>query len=195
MKHRLLWVLTGLGIALVTPGCRSMFPTTDSSTDSRWKNYAEVDKAFTQISPYNSGTNELIAFGFHPAASPNVKILTYVDIINYFMPNPGTRREDLDEAVRACIEARENSYAYQLDFRDMHTKRHGNLFLDMFGFKRRTHETGWQFHGLILMTNGTVVYKLSSGEPQVSRHEKRVRPLGPLQEVDLSPSSALGYAK
>jgi hypothetical protein len=195
MKHRLLRVLIGLGVVLLMAGCKSLFPTTGNTTDSRWKNFEDIESAFAKVTPQCTGTNELIAFGFHPTASPNVKILTYVDIINYFMPNPGIRKEDLDAAVRACIDAKEHSHAYLLDFRDIQMRRHGNLFLDVFGFKRRTHETGWQFRGLILMTNGTVVYKLSSGEPQVSRHEQRTRPLGPLQEVDLSLSSAFSLAK
>lgn len=195
MKHRWLWVLMGLGVVLLTAGCKSLFPRTGSTTDSRWKNFAEVEQAFADITPHQTGTNELIELGFHPSATPNVKVLTYVDIINHFMPNTGIRREDLDAAVRECIEAKDRSHAYLVDFKDLQTTRHGNLFLDVFGFKRRTHETGWQFRGWILMTDDTVVYKLFSGEPQVSRHDKRSRPLGPLQEIDLSASSALGLAK
>ena len=34
------------------------------------------------------------------------------------------------------------------------------------------------------MKDEIVVYKLSSGEPQIARDKKSVRPLGPLQEID-----------
>jgi hypothetical protein len=52
------------------------------------------------------------------------------------------------------------------------------------GVLNKTHETGWQFKGLILIKDGVVIYKLSSGEPQISRNGKQVKPLGPLQELD-----------
>ena len=37
---------------------------------------------------------------------------------------------------------------------------------------------------MIVIKDGMVTYKLASGEPNVHRHEKKVRPLGSLQELD-----------
>jgi hypothetical protein len=37
---------------------------------------------------------------------------------------------------------------------------------------------------LILIKDGVVVYKLSSGEPQVSNEDDIHHPLGPFQEMD-----------
>ena len=91
------------------------------------------------------------------------------------MPNPGIHKQDLPGAVRECIEAKEMSRAYLVELQDTQKKRHGNLFLDIFGFNRKTHESGWRFKGLILIDNDLVVYKLSSGEPQISREEKQVQ--------------------
>ncbi len=71
-----------------------------------------------------------------------------------------------------------------MELKDIQSKRHGNLFLDVFGFDRKTHVSGWRFKGLILMEDDLVVYKLSSGEPQISSDEIQVKPLGPLQELD-----------
>lgn len=70
--------------------------------------------------------------------------------------------------------------------------RYGNLLLDILGFRRKTHEYGWDFKGLILIKDGLVVYKLSSGEPQISRNETVRHPLGPLQELD---GSILGVVR
>jgi hypothetical protein len=67
---------------------------------------------------------------------------------------------------------------------DAKSKRYGNALLDITGFVKKTHETGWRFKGLLLIRNGVAVYKLSSGQPNQDRYEKKVRPLGPLQEVD-----------
>ncbi|HZI33900.1 MAG TPA: hypothetical protein VFF11_16295, partial [Candidatus Binatia bacterium] len=162
---------------------------------SRWKDYNDVEGAFKTIVPYHTTVENLQTLGFDPKVSPNVKILNYVDIIQIFMPNPGIQMKDLAPAVRDCIEARENSRAYQVELHDIVDQRHGNLFLDIFSFKRKTHESGWRFKGLILIKDNLVVYKLASGEPQVSNESKKVKPLGPLQELDFSVSQAASYVK
>lgn len=187
----LLLLLAG---AAVTAGCKNLFPHSQSTTLSRWQNYSDVETAFGAIAPYYTTVDDLRTRGFHPEATPNVKILTYVDIIQTFMPTPAIRVQDLPEGVRECIEAKEHSRAYLVELHNLKDKRHGNLFLDIFGFKRFTHTTGWEFKGLILIKEDLVVYKLSSGEPRVSRDDNKVRPLGPLQEIDapLSRAASLG---
>ena len=197
MKTWMFKLLVVTGTVMLTVGCKSLFPSSSSVTASRWQSYNEIEEAFGKIVPNQTGSEELKALGVHPTVSPNVKILTYVDIIQFFMPNPGIRKEDLPEAVRACIDVREQSSAYLLELHDINDKRHGNLFLDVFGFKRLTHQAGWEFKGLILLKDDKVVYKLSSGEPQISRDEKKVKPLGPLQELDqiFSASRAAGMVR
>ena len=184
MKQRALMLLSLLGVILLTVGCSSLFPSSQSATISRWKDYDDIEGTFLKITPYQTTVKDLRTLGCDPKASPNIKILTYVDIIRTFMPNPGIHKQDLPTAVRECIEAKENSCAYLVELQDSQNKRHGNLFLDMFGFDRKTHVSGWQFKGLILIHGDLVVYKLSSGEPRVSREQKDVKPLGPLQELD-----------
>jgi hypothetical protein len=184
MKERWLGLLLAATVVFLMSGCAALFPTERRTTESRWKTYAEVADAFDQIVPDQTTTKDLGTLGFDPTTSPNVKILTYVDIIQRFMPNPGITKADLHPSVRACIDAKEKSRAYEVELHDTKAKRHGNLLLDMAGFKRQTHESGWQFTGLILINGDLVVYKLSSGQPEVSREEKKVRPLGPLQELD-----------
>jgi hypothetical protein len=195
MKQRWLMLLWMLGVMLLTAGCRNLFSSSQSVTVSRWNNYDGVESAFQKITPYQTTVKDLRALGFDPKVSPNVKILTYVDIIQAFMPNPAIRQEDLPDAVRQCIEAKEKSSAYLVELHDIRNKRHGNLFLDVFGFKRQNHESGWRFKGLILIKADLVVYKLSAGEPQVAREESQVKPLGPFQEIDNNLLRAVDYAK
>jgi hypothetical protein len=174
--------------------CTSLFPRTQSTVESRWKSYEEVAAAFDQIVPYQTRTEDLKDLGFHPLVSPNVKVLTYVEVMQHFMPNPAITKADLNPAVRACIEAQEHGNAFVVELSDIKSQRHGNLILDIFGFKRRTHESGWRFKGMILTTNHTVVYKLSSGDPAVSTEQKRIKPLGPVQEVESTVSTAAKIA-
>lgn len=184
VKLKMLMTLVVAGAMLLAMGCQSLFPSKSSTVESRWQNYAAVESAFAKIIPYRTDTNGLKALGFYPSASPNIKILNYPEIVQIFLPNAGIEREDLPAAVRECIDAREQSCAYLIELRNVSSRRHGNLFLDMLAFKRRTHEEGWEFTGLMLVKNGVVVYKLASGEPHIARDEKRINPLGPLQEVD-----------
>jgi hypothetical protein len=173
-----------LALLFFTPGCAFLLPRSHTVTRSKWSSYAEASAAFDRIVPAQTTTNDLAHLGFHPAENANVRVLTYLDIIQRFMPNQSITKEDLDEAVRACIDAREDSQAWEIDLTDVKSRRYGNALLDVTGFVKKTHETGWQFKGLLLIRDGRVTYKLASGLPQVDRHDKKVRPLGPLQEFD-----------
>lgn len=172
-----------LATVLLTSGCAALLPSSKATTKSQWKSYEEAKAAFDQITPSQTTTTNLKALGFDPS-SPNVKVLTYLDVIQRFLPNQSITKEDLDGAVRECIEARDGCRALELELNEVKGKRLGNVLLDIFGFRRKTHETGWRFKALLLIRDGLVVYKLSSGEPAVDRLEKKVKPLGPLQDLD-----------
>ena len=194
MKRRMFMAVMLAGLFLAA-GCKSLFPRNESTTESHWKTYKEVVAAFEKIVPNHSTVEDLQLLNFDPKLSPNVKILTYVDIIQTFMPTPAIHLQDLPDGVQECIKAKEHSRAYLVDLKDTRDKRHGSLFLDIFGFKRQTHISGWEFKGLILIKDDLVVYKLSSGQPRVSREENKVKPLGPLQEIDSLITGPPSYAR
>lgn len=171
-------------VALLTSGCSFLLPTSRTTTESKWRSFDEAKVAFDRIVPGVTSTNELGALGFDPAANPNVRILTYLDVIQRFMPNQSITKDDLDSSVRAFIEAREQGQAWEIEVNNTKAKRYGNACLDVTGFVKKTHETGWQFKGLLLIRESRVVYKLAAGQPNVDRYDKKVRPLGPLQELD-----------
>jgi hypothetical protein len=169
---------------MVTAGCRSMFPIEDKRTVNTWTNYEDTQLTFDKIVPHQTTVDDLKKMGLDPHDSPNIKLLNYLDVIERFIPNPSISKTDLPPDIRNCIESRECCQAYELNLDVSHSKRFGNLFLDLFNFKKHTRITGWSFKGLIIIKDGLVTYKLASGEPNVNRLEKKVRPLGPLQELD-----------
>lgn len=171
-------------LALLQAGCASMFTSGRNTVKSQWTTFDETKTAFDQIDPGHTTKEELVCLGFDPYDNPNVRILTYLDIMNRFLPNNSLRLADLPEPVQHCLAAQDKSRAYELEISDQRSKRYGNLFLDMFAFNRKTRETGWNFKALILLNDGTVVYKLWSGQPYVERLEQKKKPLGPLQEVE-----------
>ena len=164
-------------LALLSSGCSSLLPTSQSTAKSKWQSFGEAKADFDRIVLGATTTNELAALGFDPSANPNVRILTYLDVIGRFMPNQSITKDDLDPSVRSFIENREQGQAWEVEVNNTKAKRYGNAFLDVTGFVKKTHETGWQFKGLLLILEGRVVYRISSGQPNLDRYEKKVRPL------------------
>jgi len=184
MKHRGFRPILLAALALLAPGCSSLLPTSQSTAKSNWHFFREAKSAFDRIVPGETATNELAELGFDPSTNPNVRILTYLDIIQRFMPNQSIALDDLDPSVRAFIEGRERGQAWEVELNNVKSQRYGSVILDVTGFVKKTHDTGWQFKGLLLIREGRVIYKLSSGQPNLDRYDKKVRPLGPLQELD-----------
>jgi hypothetical protein len=85
------------------------------------------------------------------------------------------------EGIPICINAKAECQAYKFEPKIIHTKRYGNVFLDLFNFKRKSQESGWQFSALIVLIDDTVVYKLWSGNPLINEDLETRNPLGPLQ--------------
>jgi hypothetical protein len=189
-------IVIAMGAAmLLTTGCQSLFISRQSTTITQWTNWDQVNLAFNKITPNHTTIKELRKMGFDPDVTPNIKLMPYVDIMPIFMPNPNIHKEDLPIGVRVYVEAKKGNQAYLVELENVREKRHGNLFLDVFSFKRLTHQSGWRFKGLILIKDDTVVYTLSSGEPDISREDTSIRPLGPFQEMDGCAGSILSLCK
>ena len=173
-----------LALVLSTTGCKSLFPSDSKSTRSHWQNFDEAQAAFDKITPHKTTVEDLKTLGFDPSTTPNVKLLTYLDLIERFIPNESITLADLQPDVRACIESKDCCHAYALDLDIIRNKRYGNLALDIFGFKKNTRVTGWNFRALIILKDDMVAYKIRSGEPNIERYEKKLKPLGPLQDLE-----------
>jgi hypothetical protein len=173
-----------LALVLTTTGCKALFSSSSQRTRTPWQNFDEAQAAYDKVVPHQTTIVELKSMGFDPLTTPNVKILTYLDLIQRFLPNNSITLEDLQPDVRACIESKDCCHAYEMDLDLTDSKRYGNLVLDVFGFNRKTKTTGWTFKALIIVKDDIVAYKLRSGEPNVDRLEEKTKPLGPLQEMD-----------
>jgi hypothetical protein len=145
-----------------------------------------VKAAFDRIEPGRSSVADLRATGFDPHAGRNVKVLTYLDVMNRFMPNNSIRVADLPAPVQEFLAAQDRALGYELEVASTRSQRFGNLCLDILGFNRKSHETGWNFKALFLVLDDRVVYKLWSAQPHIDRFEQKKKPLGPLQEIDLN---------
>jgi hypothetical protein len=195
MKKSYLLIVTLLPIALFTSACRSVLPSEAKSSRSQWKTFEEARSSFERIEPNKTTLADLKTFGYDPDSTHNMRILTYADVIQRFLPNSSMRVEDLHEAVQECIREKDACRAYEMEVSVVNGDRYGNVCADILGFRKRTRVTGWTFRGLIVTKNDVVIYKLWSGEPNINRVEQKRKPLGPFQELDgvLYKAATAGY--
>ena len=170
-------------ILFLLQGCSShLLPSSERIVRSPWQTFDEVKQNFDKIIPYQSTTADLKDLHFDPFTTPNIEILTYLDVMQRFMPTPAITKEDLAPGLRDCLNIGELCKAYEVDLKWIKRKRYGNFLLDLLNFKRNTREEGWEFISLIVIKDGQVVYKLWGGKPNLHVTEERKNPLGPLQD-------------
>ncbi|MHB8708997.1 MAG: hypothetical protein ACYC9I_09005 [Desulfuromonadales bacterium] len=163
-------------LALLT-GCSSLLPSSKEDTISSWHRFEQAKAAYDQITPGNSQA-ELRDLGFDLANSPNVEVLSYVDLAGKFQTIPMT---ELAPGLQECLRSREECQAYVYDLRRLRAKRVGKFWPDFLNFRRKTDSTGWRFSALLVMVNDRVTYKLWSGTPRIEIYKEDRNPLGPLQ--------------
>jgi len=183
--------LTSIGCSSFLPG---LLPRDQRRVDSPWSSFDEAKAAFDEIVPGHTSAEGLREIGFHPVATPNVEILTYVDVYERFVPNDGIRLRDQAPAVQYCIAVRERCNGWRLEPQRSNDRRFGNFLLDFFTFRRRVETTGWTFSSLIVLVDDEVVYTLWDGKPSELRHTDSIKPLGPLQDFFFALSLALRVA-
>ena len=181
---KLIGCLAILALFIALTGCATLLPSSKTVVASPWKNFGDAEAFYEKIIPGKTTLQDLKQMGFDPYEAPNIKILTSRDIVNYFMSNPSIKKENLDEGIQKCIDAKDRCQAYQIAPSDKKKKREGNFWLDILRFKRQTKETGWEFKGLIIVVDNLVVYKEPvSGDPNIDKPDEQKNPLGPLQEL------------
>ena len=143
-----------VAMALSTTGCTALFSSTGQRARTPWQNYNEAQAAYDRVIAHKTTMTELKGLGFDPLITPNVKILTYLDLITRFIPNASISLKDLQPDVRDCLESKDCCHAYELELDMTDNQRYGNLALDIFGFNRKTRTSGWTFKALIIVKDG-----------------------------------------
>jgi len=183
-SHAGLLTVVGLVVFItLLGGCSSSLPRVEKKLGSPWDSFAEAQTAYDLIIPGRTTREELQRIGFNPYSAPNIRILNYLSIVNRFMPNDSITLDDLDPAVRGCIQARQACQAYEAKPSLIVSQRTGNVMSDTLNFRRSIIETGWSFEALILLQDDTVVYKLWGGTPMLDEVTDHRNPLGPLQDT------------
>jgi hypothetical protein len=167
-------------------GCSALLPkSTETSGDAKtaWHSYQEAETTFARITPGKTTVDELRVQHLDPRANANMRVVPRYEIVQRFMVNSTMTLDDLDAGVRECLEAKEACTGWEIDQQAMQKKRTGNAALDMLKVHRETQNSGWRFCGLLLMRDGVVIYKLTSGQPGILEIAHDQDPLAPLQIV------------
>jgi hypothetical protein len=167
-------------------GCSSLLPKSKETTGaagSGWQSYQDAQQAFDQIVPGKTTVAELGAMQLDPRVNPNITVLPRHELLQRFIVNQSVTMNDLEDGVRDCLQAREQCRALEVNQTATQKKRTGNAALDMAKVYRETHTSGWRFSGLLLVKDGVVVYKLTSGQPVIHEIAQNQDVLGPLQQL------------
>jgi hypothetical protein len=170
-------------LACLLGGCGHMLPKSKEVTASPWQTYQDAQEAFDKIVPGQTTIAELRQMSLDPSENPNIAILNYADVMRKFMLNQSFSINDLDQGVRDCVMAKVACRGFEVTQSQVQKHRNGNVMLDVLGFYRETHTTGWRFSGLILLKENVVIYKLTGGQPVIQGTEENKNPLGPVQAI------------
>lgn len=162
-------------------GCSGLLPKDESITVGAWNSFEEAQQTFDKIIPNQTNLDELSELNINPETNANISILNYSDVTTRFIPGLSIEDYELDPGIKECILAKSNCKGYELNKKVIKRKRYGNFWADLLNFKRKTDIIGWSFNGIVLINDGIVVYKLSSGQPAIHEKVEKNNPLGPMQ--------------
>jgi hypothetical protein len=182
-------LIVSLAVALSLVGCGGLggmqfLPHQNDVTNANFfKSYDDVKAAYQNVVPGRTRTSDLTRLGFDSVAQPNVEVLSYLGVIERFMPRDSIKFDRLAGPVQACIEAQDRCSAYVFRPSQLEQKRTGNVMLDLLGFERTTEDRGWSAEIVLLLQDGRVSYKVMSGRPHIEGNHDDIQPLGPLQNL------------
>jgi hypothetical protein len=184
-------ILISMGLLFFTGGCttQSLLPTQGVYTESSFETYTQVEGVVDKIVVGETKYSDLVKLGLDLENIPNVKRLTYLDVMSTFKLDSPSRftlfnKIELPAGVLKTLAAKEEGRAYEINLERIRNQREGSLFLDILNFRKTVHTTGWQISVLILIVDDTVEYVLYSGEKNINKIEKERNPLGPFQGFD-----------
>lgn len=179
----------GLSIALLLlmfcSGCNTLLPSGENKAIGKWRTYQQAEAVFTKIVPHKTTTNDLKVLGLDFRTTPNLKKLTYLDVMVRFNLDSSVFMEiKLPPGVKGALNKHNRCIGYELSLKSNSNKRTGGFWKDILGFQQITRTTGWRFTGLIVLVDDVVVYVLTSGSPKVESMNSEKSPLGPFQNIN-----------
>jgi len=179
------------GLFLLTAylsACANLLPSVQHEVTIPWTNFDEAKRSFDQIVPYETRLADVGKLGFGPDHVPNIQLLNQAQVVQATLPSPLQDPATIPQGIADCMRAGAACVGYAMEPGKIEHRRVGNIVFDLLNFRRDTLSTGWKFAALIVVIDGTVVYKQWSGQPRIQATTRRTSPLGPLQAAMEEPS-------
>src|SRR5271155_2330484 len=95
---RLFGVAASVLVTSVLVGCGGLglLPHESEIKNTSFKTYSDVEVAYKEISPGQTRPADLVAMGFDSNDSPNMEVLSYLGVIERFIPRDSIRFDTLD---------------------------------------------------------------------------------------------------
>ncbi len=188
MRYRFAVVLV-FGIGLTA--CSSLLPRGSTGEPGGFESFESAQAAAQRIVPLETRFQELKGLGFDPENGPNVTQIPYPELVARLAPYSSLPLSVLDPGVRKCVEAQAGCRGYLFNFEHQDRQRTGGFWLDFLNIRRTTHVTGWTFQALVVVSDGTVLFRNSAGQPKIDRTDSQRNPLGPFQPAGESAGAVL----
>lgn len=188
MRYRLSIVMVACA---ALSACSALLPRGSSDTPGVFSNFKAAQAAAQRIVPLETQLSELKGMGFDPEGGANVTLIPYPDIVARLAPYSALPLSALDPGVRKCVEAQAACRGYLFNFERQDRRRTGGFWLDFLNIRRTTNVTGWSFQALVVVSDGTVLFRNYAGQPQIDRVDRQRNPLGPFQPAGESAGAVL----
>lgn len=183
VKAARLAIPAALAAVLFLAGCGgSLLPAQTDHINGKFKNFDDVKAAYARVQPGRTRVTDLSGIGFD-LTEPNVEQLSYLGVMERFMPRANMTQDEVAPEVRNCLRARDHCVGYVFRPSMVHSERTGDTMLDVFGFDRTTVNHGWSAEVTLLVQDDRVAYKVISSKPNINETHEKVQPLGPLQDL------------
>jgi len=167
-----------------TTSCKTLLPGDEHRAISSWQSYQHAENTFNQIQPGTTTSSELQVLGLNFRETPNLKKLTYLDLMARFNLDDSVFSDiKLPKGVQEALNKHHHCSGLELNLKSHYNKRIGSFWKDVLGFQQVTKTHGWEFTGLIVIVDDIVVYVLTSGSPKIENIRTDKKPLGPFQRI------------
>ena len=92
-------------------GTLGLLPEEDDISAPNFESYQAVEVAYGNVVAGKTEVSDLAGYGFDAAKAPNVERLSYLGIMDRFLPGDSAKFDMLAPQVQACIAAQEHCSA------------------------------------------------------------------------------------
>ena len=150
-----------VALSLVGCGTLSLLPRQADGSAGHFANFAQLQSAYDKIMP-GTPASQLSGEGFD-SSQGGAEVLSYLGVIEHFMPTDSRKFDALAEPVKDCIAARNRCTALVFHPAGLNPTSTGNVMLDVLGFARNAVNHSASAAVTLFLQDGRVAYKTISG--------------------------------